>query len=147
MQANKLSNPNSMLLMDEPAYQIHEMEERSPLTRALHRYQYIFVVRSDTLVAYCEDLGPAYLYRHREQFNFIAGYVDPKTGRGETTYTVRELQYIADQIRDQPNGTEAIEPKNFMQALSDDLEQVQLELRGITTSGPLITVQRSKHDN
>lgn len=139
----KLDNPNSILLMDEPAYQVYETEQRSSITGALHRYQYMSVVRSDKLVAYRKDLGPASLYRSRKDFVYLAGYVDFKTGRGDTTYTVSELQDVADQMRDRPDGTEQIEPRNFMQELSDDLERVQLELRGITTSGPLITVQRS----
>mgnify|MGYP005814941591 CR=1 FL=1 len=137
-----LTPANADLHPDEPAYQIHERVQKSDNSMEWRRFQYVFVVRNDRLVAYRIDLGPAWKM-NGEPFSFVGGFVDPQTGRGDTSFTVNELQEVADKLRDRPNESDQIERRDWMKDLYEDLEQQQLAIRGATTSGALVTVQRS----
>lgn len=132
---------NTVLRMDEPAYQIHEYRDKSEDSLFWKRWQMVCIVRDDELVGYVEDLGWEGMTRVR-RISYLGGFINPKTGRGDTTYTVAELKDIADHMRAQPDTADQIPRRDWLQEWYDGLEEKQRAIRGLTTSGPISTLQR-----
>ena len=84
--------------LDEPAFELKELNLQGPPAKGWRRYQLIRVVRSDRLATFKEDLGPAKDFTV-DQFQIPAWVMDDITGRGEIFHTVGQLREIADTMR------------------------------------------------
>jgi hypothetical protein len=84
--------------LDEPAFELKELNLQGPPAKGWRRYQLIRVVRSDRLATFKEDLGPAKDFTV-DQFQIPAWVMDDITGRVEIFHTVGQLREIADTMR------------------------------------------------
>ena len=84
--------------LDEPAFELKEINLQGPPGEGWRRYQLIRVVRSDRLATYKEDLGSAKGFTV-DQFQIPAWVMDDVTGRVEIFHTVGQLREIADTMR------------------------------------------------
>jgi len=84
--------------LDEPAFELKEINLQGPPDEGWRRYQLIRVVRSDRLATFKEDLGPAEDFTV-DQFQIPAWVMDDTTGRVEIFHTVGQLREIADTMR------------------------------------------------
>jgi hypothetical protein len=84
--------------LDEPAFDLRELNFQAPDGSGWRRYQTIRVVRADRLATFKVDLGPKGSFNVQE-FNIPAWHEDPVTGRVEIFHTVGQLREIADTMR------------------------------------------------
>ena len=99
--------------LDEPCFEIHELNEMSLAPGAgMRRIQSVRVVRNDRLCEYRRDLGPAHLFTC--PVFILKGHVSVGRGRFDVLETVERMLYIADDSR--INGLEApqFEPRDFV---------------------------------
>ena len=80
----------------EKAMGLYEINEQSPGSRGIHRYQVILVNRNDKLAEFIIDMGKEELWRNKRFINIPAVW----------EHSVSELQFIADQIRDESTQDE-----------------------------------------
>ena len=80
----------------EKAMGLYEINEQSPGSRGIHRYQVILVNRNDRLAEFRIDMGKEELWRNKRFINIPAVW----------QHSVAELQFIADQIRDETTQDE-----------------------------------------
>jgi hypothetical protein len=95
----KLASATIEVSLDEPCFNLVEVNLMHPSGRALHRYLILSVVRGGRLAEYREDMGPA--VRYGQQLR-IPGGVFWDNGRFECLHTVGELLDIAEELRAHP---------------------------------------------
>jgi len=86
---------------DEPCLNLKEVNQRTPDSKGIHRYQVITVIRQDRPVEYRLDLGPAKKFKAHE-FNIPGGAVNETTGKIYVEETIGRLRDLADHLRSEP---------------------------------------------
>ena len=76
----------------EKAFALYEITEQSPGSKGMHRYQVILVNRGNKLAEFRVDMGEASKWKNTRFINVPSLW----------EHEVAELQFIANQIRDEP---------------------------------------------
>ncbi len=76
---------------NEKALALYEINEQAPDSSGMRRYQVVLVKRGDNLAEYRRDMGKASQWDNMRFINIPSLW----------EHTVSELQFIADQIRDE----------------------------------------------
>lgn len=85
---------------DEPCFQLTEVDF-VPEKGETRRYRTFFVMRSDRITKFIEDMGPA-KEQTADQCRILGGVIDDVTSRINIFHTVAELREIADGLRLKP---------------------------------------------
>lgn len=85
---------------NEPCFLYTELDDLPPKGK-LHRYRNIFVIRSDRIAKYIEDMGLSSKQKH-DPCRILGGVIDPDTKRIFIEHTVAELRAIAAQLKARP---------------------------------------------
>lgn len=104
------------------------------------RVQKVFVNRGDRLAEHWVDMGPVSEWPSAEAFGVPAWVADPRTRKIEPLHTVGELRDVADVLR--ARHSEHPKPSDLMSQWVEELDERQMKLRGLTTSGPYMTKVR-----
>ena len=75
----------------EKAFALYEIDEQSPGSKGMHRYQVVLVNRNEKLAEYRVDLGLSSQWQFKRHINIPSLW----------EHSVSELQYIAGQIHDE----------------------------------------------
>ena len=75
----------------EKAWGLNELNEQSPGSRGMHRYQLIYVIRDGVICEFRKDMGLASLYKGVKQLR-IPSFLE---------HTVDELMSLADELRNE----------------------------------------------
>ena len=125
------------VVMDEPAYALHEVTSKEPTGEDWTRYQVIIVNRRDKRAAFWRKLGPA-LEMTTPLFNIFAMW----------EHSVAELQEMADMNRDdttfQQTLDEVVENSTMIDRYIDQSLELVEWVKGRSFSGPTQTTQRSR---
>ena len=85
--------------LDEPCYNLSEVDLPGPGNRSINRYQILTVVRGDNLVELRRNLGLSKNFK-ASQFRIPGGVTDYLTGKFECLHKVGELIDIANHLRE-----------------------------------------------
>jgi len=88
---SKLVSATIEVHIDEPAFNLVELNLQSPDSSGWRRYQIISVVRGERLAEYREDLGPAKDFS-ADAFRIPGGVWDASTRRMEVLHSVENLE-------------------------------------------------------
>ena len=77
------------ILGNEKAWGLNELNEQSPGSRGMHRYQLIYVLRDGVICEFRKDMGLASLYKGVKQLR-IPSFLE---------HSVDELMGLADELR------------------------------------------------
>jgi hypothetical protein len=83
--------------LNEPCFNLAEMDKQSAGNKGWHRYRILVVVRGDRLVEHWEDMGETRLFK-ADQIRILGGTIN--NGRIQIEHTVGELMDIADKVRE-----------------------------------------------
>jgi|TARA_R100000315_G_C5233548_1_gene144625 hypothetical protein len=109
--------------LDEPAFNLVEVNLQSPDSTGWRRYQIISVVRGERLAEYREDLGPAKSFA-ADAFRIPGGVWDAATRRVEVLHSVGELREIAEVIRLGPTVRPEIAPRDLISEYHDHVDKL-----------------------
>jgi hypothetical protein len=109
--------------LDEPAFNLVELNLQSPDNTGWRRYQIISVVRGERLAEYREDLGPADNFT-ADAFRIPGGVWDATTRRMEVLHSVGELRQIAEVIRLGPTVRPEIAPRDLISEYHDHMDKL-----------------------
>jgi hypothetical protein len=109
--------------LDEPAFNLVELNLQSPDNTGWRRYQIISVVRGERLAEYREDLGPAENFT-ADAFRIPGGVWDATTRRMEVLHSVGELRQIAEVIRLGPTVRPEIAPRDLISEYHDQVDKL-----------------------
>ena len=84
--------------LDEPAFNLTEVNLQPPDNKGWRRFQIISVLRGDRLAEYREDLGPRDDFT-ADPFRIPGGVWDASIRRIEVVHSVGELREIAEAVR------------------------------------------------
>ena len=84
--------------LDEPAFNLSEVNLQAPDNSGWRRYQIIYAVRGERMAEYREDLGPKDNFT-ADAFRIPGGVWDASTKRMEVLHSVGELREIAEYVR------------------------------------------------
>lgn len=140
---SKLLLGTTWVSLDEPGYSLKEIVQRTPDSKALHRYQCIRVLRGDQVAEFRRDLGPASGFSAGE-FVIPGGVTDEHSGRIYVEHKVAELVEIADLLREGPyQRPEPPTPSNLIQGYQDLPDKRRRARKRQSLFGPAATIQRS----
>ena len=109
--------------LDEPAFNLVEMNLQAPDNSGWHRYQIISVVRGERLAEYREDLGAAKDFT-ADAFRIPGGVWDAATRRMEVLHSVGELREVAEAIRLGPTVRPEITPRDLVSEYHDHVDRL-----------------------
>lgn len=129
---------------DEPCWCLKELNQPTPDSRGVHRYQIIAVMRGDPPpVEFRRDLGPAAAFTATE-FAIPGGVCDPTTGRYWIEHRVGELVEMAERIRSghRFEAPEPPKPSDLIGGYHDLPDQRRRAKKRLSMIGPEVRVQR-----
>jgi|TARA_R110002020_G_scaffold420663_1_gene629813 hypothetical protein len=109
--------------LDEPAFNLVEMNLQAPDNSGWHRYQIISVVRGQRLAEYREDLGAAKDFA-ADAFRIPGGVWDASTRRMEVVHSVGELREVAEAVRLGPTVRPEITPRDLVSEYHDHVDRL-----------------------
>ena len=109
--------------LDEPAFNLVEMNLQAPDSSGWRRYQIISVVRGQRLAEYREDLGAAKDFT-ADAFRIPGGVWDAATRRMEVLHSVGELREVAEAIRLGPTVRPEITPRDLVSEYHDHVDRL-----------------------
>lgn len=95
---SKIYYGTDFVLVDEPCFNLAEVNLMAPEDGKWHRYQIVVVVRNDKLAEYREDMGLVTKFK-ANQFRVMGGVIDKNKIYIEET--VGTLRQEANQMRDE----------------------------------------------
>ena len=98
----KLRYGTHFVLEDEPCLGLFEMNLQSPGNRGWHRYQILYVMRTDHPSEFRRDMGLAKKFK-ANQFRIPGGAWDETTQKYYVEHTVGELVEMANDMREFPS--------------------------------------------
>ena len=104
--------------LDEPAFNLTEINLQAPDNKEWRRYQIISVLRGDKLAEYREDLGPRDNFT-ADAFRIPGGVWDAATRRIEVLHSVGELREIAEVVRLGPTVRPELPSRDFIGEYQD----------------------------
>ena len=104
--------------LDEPAFNLTEINLQAPDNKEWRRYQIISVLRGDKLAEYREDLGPRDNFT-ADAFRIPGGVWDAATRRIEVLHSVGELREIAEAVRLGPTVRPELPSRDFIGEYQD----------------------------
>ena len=108
--------------LDEPAFNLVELDLQAPDNSGWRRYQIISVVRGERLAEYREDLGPAKDFS-ADAFRIPGGVWDAATRRMEVLHSVGELREVAEVVRLGPTVRPEIQPRDLVAEYHDHVDK------------------------
>ena len=120
---NKLIGAAIEVHLDEPAFNLVEMNLQAPDSSGWRRYQIISVVRGQRLAEYREDLGAAKDFT-ADAFRIPGGVWDAVTRRMEVLHSVGELREVAEAIRLGPTVRPEITPRDLVSEYHDHVDRL-----------------------
>ena len=120
---NKLIGAAIEVHLDEPAFNLVEMNLQAPDSSGWRRYQIISVVRGQRLAEYREDLGAAKDFT-ADAFRIPGGVWDAATRRMEVLHSVGELREVAEAIRLGPTVRPEITPRDLVSEYHDHVDRL-----------------------
>ena len=109
--------------LDEPAFNLVEMNLQAPDSSGWRRYQIISVVRGQRLAEYREDLGAAKDFT-ADAFRIPGGVWEAATRRMEVLHSVGELREVAEAIRLGPTVRPEITPRDLVSEYHDHVDRL-----------------------
>ena len=109
--------------LDEPAFNLVEVNLQAPDSKGWRRYQIISVVRGQRLAEYREDLGAAKDFT-ADAFRIPGGVWDAATRRMEVLHSVGELREVAEAIRLGPTVRPEITPRDLVSEYHDHVDRL-----------------------
>jgi hypothetical protein len=109
--------------LDEPAFNLTEVNLQAPDSKGWRRYQIISVLRDDRLAEYREDLGPRDNFTS-DAFRIPGGVWDASTRRIEVVHSVGELREIAEIVRLGPTVRPDVPTRNLTGEYHDHLDKL-----------------------
>ena len=120
---NKLIGAAIEVHLDEPAFNLVEMNLQAPDSSGGRRYQIISLVRGQRLAEYREDLGAAKDFT-ADAFRIPGGVWDAVTRRMEVLHSVGELREVAEAIRLGPTVRPEITPRDLVSEYHDHVDRL-----------------------
>ena len=109
--------------LDEPAFNLSEVNLQAPDNSGWRRYQIIYVVRGERMAEYREDLGPKDNFT-ADAFRIPGGVWDASTNRMEVLHSVGELREIAEYVRLGPTVKPHIEKRDLVHEYNDHMDKL-----------------------
>ena len=109
--------------LDEPAFNLSEVNLQAPDSSGWRRYQIIYVVRGERMAEYREDLGPKDNFT-AAAFRIPGGVWDASTKRMEVLHSVGELREIAEYVRLGPTVKPHIENRDLIHEYNDHMDKL-----------------------
>ena len=109
--------------LDEPAFNLTEVNLQAPDNSGWRRYQIISVVRGERMAEYREDLGPKKDFT-ADAFRIPGGVWDAATRRMEVLHSVGELREIAEFVRLGPTVRPEIQPRDLVGEYHEHLDRL-----------------------
>ena len=109
--------------LDEPAFNLSEVNLQAPDNSGWRRYQIIYVVRGERMAEYREDLGPKDNFA-ADSFRIPGGVWDANTKRMEVLHSVGELREIAEYVRLGPTVKPHIEKRDLVHEYNDHMDKL-----------------------
>ena len=109
--------------LDEPAFNLSEINLQAPDNSGWRRYQIIYVVRGERMAEYREDLGPKDDFS-ADSFRIPGGVWDANTKRMEVLHSVGELREIAEYVRLGPTVKPQIEKRDLVSEYSEHMDKL-----------------------
>ena len=109
--------------LDEPAFNLSEVNLQAPDSSGWRRYQIIYVVRGERMAEYREDLGPKDNFT-ADAFRIPGGVWDASTKRMEVLHSVGELREIAEYVRLGPTVKPQIEKRDLVSEYNEHMDKL-----------------------
>ena len=109
--------------LDEPAFNLSEVNIQAPDNSGWRRYQIIYVVRGERMAEYREDLGPKDNFT-ADAFRIPGGVWDASTKRMEVLHSVGELREIAEYGRLGPTVKPQIEKRDLVSEYNEHMDKL-----------------------
>ena len=109
--------------LDEPAFNLTEVNLQAPDNSGWRRYQIISVVRGERMAEYREDLGAKGDFT-ADAFRIPGGVWDAATRRMEVLHSVGELREIAEFVRLGPTVRPEIQPRDLVGEYHEHLDRL-----------------------
>ena len=109
--------------LDEPAFNLTEVNLQAPDNSGWRRYQIISVVRGERMAEYREDLGAKEDFT-ADAFRIPGGVWDAATRRMEVLHSVGELREIAEFVRLGPTVRPEIQPRDLVGEYHEHLDRL-----------------------
>ena len=109
--------------LDEPAFNLTEVNLQAPDNSGWRRYQIISVVRGERMAEYREDLGPKEDFT-ADAFRIPGGVWDAATRRMEVLHSVGELREIAEFVRLGPTVRPEIQTRDLVTEYHDHVDKL-----------------------
>ena len=109
--------------LDEPAFNLSEVNLQAPDNSGWRRYQVIYVVRGERMAEYREDLGPKDNFT-ADAFRIPGGVWDASTRRMEILHSVGELREIAEYVRLGPTVKPQIEKRDLVSEYNEHMDKL-----------------------
>ena len=109
--------------LDEPAFNLSEVNIQAPDNSGWRRYQIIYVVRGERMAEYREDLGPKDNFT-ADAFRIPGGVWDASTKRMEVLHSVGELREIAEYVRLGPTVKPQIEKRELVSEYNEHMDKL-----------------------
>ena len=109
--------------LDEPAFNLSEVNLQAPDNSGWRRYQIIYVVRGERMAEYREDLGPKDDFS-ADSFRIPGGVWDANTKRMEVLHSVGELREIAEYVRLGPTVKPQIEKRDLVSEYNEHMDKL-----------------------
>ena len=109
--------------LDEPAFNLSEVNIQAPDNSGWRRYQIIYVVRGERMAEYREDLGPKDNFT-ADAFRIPGGVWDASTKRMEVLHSVGELREIAEYVRLGPTVKPQIEKRDLVSEYNEHMDKL-----------------------
>ena len=119
----KLISATIEVHLDEPAFNLTEVNLQAPDNSGWHRYQIISVVRGERMAEYREDLGPQENFA-ADSFRIPGGVWDASTRRMEVLHSVGELREIAEYVRLGPTVRPDIQARDLVGEYHDHMDRL-----------------------
>ena len=119
----KLISATVEVHLDEPAFNLTEVNLQAPDNSGWRRYQIISVVRGERMAEYREDLGPKESFT-ADAFRIPGGVWDASTRRMEILHSVGELREIAEYVRLGPTVRPDIQPRDLVGEYHDHVDKL-----------------------
>ena len=109
--------------LDEPAFNLSEVNIQAPDNSGWRIYQIIYVVRGERMAEYREDLGPKDNFT-ADAFRIPGGVWDASTKRMEVLHSVGELREIAEYVRLGPTVKPQIEKRDLVSEYNEHMDKL-----------------------
>ena len=119
----KLISATVEVHLDEPAFNLTEVNLQAPDNSGWRRYQIISVVRGERMAEYREDLGAKGDFT-ADAFRIPGGVWDAATRRMEVLHSVGELREIAEFVRLGPTVRPEIQPRDLVGEYHEHLDRL-----------------------